>query len=136
MANGGWYGTPEEWSRIEAPLIDVDPKIDAFARSFRLTVTKNHKDWPERSIQWGGEPRCLIQIYLLNSEALKWNLWICCSIDKELKRYWRREFLIENQSICEFENQLLALLFDGRKRLIEWSEHPETLELATSLISP
>ncbi len=51
MANGGWYGTPEEWKRIERPLLDLDPAIAEFARKIGLTVSKNPKDEPERSLQ-------------------------------------------------------------------------------------
>ena len=53
MANGGWYGTKEEWQRIEKPLLEIDSIVDDFANELSLSVSKNHKDWPERSIEWG-----------------------------------------------------------------------------------
>jgi hypothetical protein len=31
MANRGWYGTEEEWSRIEAPLKALDSDLARFA---------------------------------------------------------------------------------------------------------
>ena len=52
MANEGWHGTQEEWGRIERPLLELDPVIDDFAKRARLAVTKNLKDWPERSLRW------------------------------------------------------------------------------------
>lgn len=66
MGNGGWYGTEEEWKRIESPLIEIDPIIDEFAREEGLRVTKNLKDWPERSLRWRDTRDtidCLLQIY-------------------------------------------------------------------------
>jgi hypothetical protein len=60
VGNGGWYGTNEEWNRIEAPLKLLDSELDRFARKHRLRVTKNLEDWPERSLVWGNDVRCLI----------------------------------------------------------------------------
>lgn len=59
MANGGWYDSKEEWQRIEAPLLEVDSIFEVFAAENGLAVSKNHKDWPERSIEWGQGVRCL-----------------------------------------------------------------------------
>ena len=54
MGYEGWSGTLEEWNRIEGPLLEIDPIIRDFAKKAGLTVTKNMKDWPERSMQWAG----------------------------------------------------------------------------------
>jgi hypothetical protein len=133
MANGGWYGTKEEWARIENPLITIDPVIEEFATSAGLTVTKNLKDWPERSMRWGSGISCLIQIYLADQEALTWNIWLCCMRDAQGKRFWRRDFLIEKKPIGAFQGELPKLLRVGHERLIDWSNHPEALEFATKL---
>ena len=50
MANGGWYGTKEEWERIERQLLEIDPIITGFAGDYGLNVTKNHEGCPERSM--------------------------------------------------------------------------------------
>ncbi len=52
MANGGWYGTKEEWARIEAPLLALDQMIEAFARSADLTVEKIIRTGQEE--RWNG----------------------------------------------------------------------------------
>jgi len=135
MANGGWYGTKEKWKRLEGPLVEIDPVIDEFAQKIGVPVTKNFKDLPGRSIEWGGEIRCLIQIYLANEKELTWNIWICCSHDRDGSRYWKREFLIENKPIEDFSDRLPDLFAEGRARLINWSRHPENLEFATKLRS-
>jgi hypothetical protein len=46
MANGGWYGTDEEWQRLEGPLLGIDPVLEQFALEHGVAVTKNHKDSP------------------------------------------------------------------------------------------
>jgi hypothetical protein len=133
VANGGWYGTKEEWAQIEKPLITLDPVIKEFAMRAGLTVTKNLKDWPERSMRWGSEISCLIQIYLADKDALTWNIWLCCTRDIQGERFWRREFLVEKRPIEVFQDRLPKLLWVGHERLIDWSNHPETLEFATKL---
>jgi hypothetical protein len=64
MANGSYWHTEAEWQRVEGPLLQLDPTLSEFAESFGLQVTKNHKDWPERSIVWGESIRLHIQVYL------------------------------------------------------------------------
>lgn len=71
MANGGWYGTKEEWQRIEKPLLEIDDEIDKFSDEFDLKLTRNHKDHPGRSLEWfGNDVQCLIQIYLVDEKEL------------------------------------------------------------------
>jgi hypothetical protein len=135
MANGGWYGTKEEWARIEAPLLALDQMIEAFARSADLTVEKNHKDWPGRAMEWGSEIRCLLQIYLADENSITWNIWLCCSRDAQGERFWRQEFLVEKKPLEAFRDELPALLNIGREQLIEWSNHPESLNFAPKLRS-
>ena len=60
MANGRWYGTIEEWNEVEAPLIGVDSIINTFSNEFNLSLTKNYKDYPSRSMVWvNNDIRCL-----------------------------------------------------------------------------
>ena len=112
MANGGWHGTEEEWERVEAPLIEIDNVISDFSEEFNLKLTKNLKDYPERSMLWmNNNIRCLIQIYAANLEGLTWNLWLCASEDrdkgylwwKSKERYWKKEFLVEKKLMSELK---------------------------------
>lgn len=135
MANGGWYGTEDEWAQLEAPLIKLDPIIDAFAVATGLTVSKNLKDWPERSMRWGSDISCLIQIYLADKATLTWNIWLCCSRDVQGERFLRKEFLVEKKPITAFQDELSTLLKVGHERLSDWCKHPETLVFATKLQS-
>jgi len=132
MANGGWYGTKEEWERIESPLLEVDSIINDFAKELGLTVTNNYKDWPERSIVWGKDVRCLIQLYLADEKSLTFNLWLCASQVRGTKRYWKQETPVKEKKVSEFKNDLAVLLKEGREMLISWSINSEQLELATN----
>jgi len=133
VANGGWYGTKEEWDRIERPLLEVDPIIEAFAKEYGLPIGRNHKDWPERSLVWGDEVRCLIQLYLADEKSLTFNLWLCVSEDRGSKRYWKHETPIKQMQVPDFKDSLAAQLKEGRRKLLEWSNNRDQLEFATTL---
>lgn len=133
MGNGGWYGTQEEWQRIEAPIKTLDPELERFANLHELSITRNHKDWPDRSIVWDTGTRCLIQLYLADAETLDINLWICASQDRGRDRYWKREFLCEGATIGDVTHQLPELLNVAKAKLDEWAADPRQLEFATKI---
>lgn len=133
MANGGWYGTPEQWQRLEAPLLAIDPLLAAFAIEHGVALSKNAKDSPERSLRWGDNPSFLIQLYLENEAAPSWNLWLCCSEDRGDSRYWRRDFAIRDEPIESFQDRLRTLLADSYNRLDTWGADPDQFEFATKL---
>jgi len=133
MANKGWYGTKEEWELLEKPLLDVDSIIEEFAKESTLAVSKNHKDWPERSIVWGKEVRCLIQLYLVDEKSFTFNLWLCAFEDLGNKRYWKHETPIKQKKVPEFRDDLASQLHAGRKKLLDWSNNKDQFEFATRL---
>ena len=63
----GFQDSELEWQRIEAPLLRVDPILDAFASAHGLGISKNYHNHPERSLTWGTDLRRLIQLYLADS---------------------------------------------------------------------
>jgi hypothetical protein len=131
MANGGYWTSPEEWRRVESPLLALDGMLSDFADEFGVHVTKNHKDWPERSIAWGSAIPKLIQLYLANEKELTFNLWLCASQNRGLKRYWKQQFLVKEQPLSEFRDALPSLLRMGRERLNVLTERD--LEFVTNL---
>ena len=133
MANGGWYGSQDEWQRIERPLCEVDPILEKFSIETGIALTKNHKDWAERSLTWGDGVRCLIQLYLVDEKDLKFNLWICASQDREGNRYWMHDTLIKDKPVEEFENNLSDELKAGHLQLMKWSQDPDQFEHTTVL---
>ena len=130
MANE-FNGTDEEWARWEAPLLKVEPILAAFAQSNGMYFSKNIKDWPERSLCWGSNIRRLIQLYLVEPKELTFNLWLCASQDRNLSRFWKKEFLIEKKPIEEFSEQLPALLAEAAAKLNSWDE--KQLEFVTKI---
>ena len=131
MANGGNWHNRAEWRRVEGPLQQLDPILAQFSKRLGLHVTKNQKDWPERTIVWGQGIQLLIQVYLANPEQLTFNMWLCASQDRDGKRYWKHETLIEGKPVAEFEGSFGSLLDEGRLKLESWSE--QQLEYATDV---
>lgn len=131
MANG-WYGTPDERQRIEAPLILLDPALERFAAKHSLSLTRNHKDVPERSIEWGSDVSCLIQLWVHGAESLGIHVWICASQDRARDRYWKQEFLCKDAPATDLALRISDLLQIAKSRLDEWSARPEQLEFATT----
>jgi hypothetical protein len=133
MSNGGWYGTQEEWSRLESPLTELDSAISAFAAEHPVTISKSYKDWPERSLKWGENPSCLMQLYLADADALTWHLWLCCSQDRERDQFWRQERIVDGEPVSSFAPHFSRLLKEGYLRLEAWKAAPEQLEFVTRI---
>ena len=133
MANGGWHGTPEEWQRLEGPLLAIDHLLEQFARTHGLELSKNAKDSPERSIRWGNNPSFLIQVYLENEAGPSWNLWLCCSEDRSDTRYWRKDFPVRDERVESFQERLPALLEESLNQLLAWGANSDELEFATKI---
>ncbi len=131
MANGGYWHTKADWQRAEAPLRRLDPVLDAFAGQHRLRITRNLKDWPERSIAWGDSIRLLIQVYLTDPQHLTFNVWLCASHDRGDQRYWKHEMPVRGLPVEAFENDFASLLREAKAKLESWSE--ADFEFATPL---
>ena len=127
----GFYGTDDEWRRMEAPLVVVDDVLIMFARAHQMQITKNYHEWPERSLTWGTRIRRLIQLYAAESDQPTFNLWLCASQDRGLSRFWKREFLFEKKPLAAFADRLPALLEEARNKVNSWEERD--LEFATKL---
>lgn len=133
MANGGWYGTDEQWVHLEAALRPIDPLIDRFAARNALLVTHNEGESVGRSMRWGSNPSALLQLYLSDLNRMTWNLWACCYEDRGSDRYWKTAFLVEGEEVVAFAQSLDALLERGLGELNHWCEHPELLRFATKV---
>ena len=87
-----------DFNQLEKPLLELDPIFEKFANKHSLIITKNQKDCPERSIVWGTNVRCLIQLYLSSETGGYFNLWLCASEDTANERFWKHETPIKAES--------------------------------------
>lgn len=134
MANGGWHGTEEEWIILESPLRSLDPVLEVFAGAHGIALTKNGRDWPERSLKWAvREIRCLIQIFAKDSKNPIFDFWICAFQDRGDSRYWKKELLKKEAKASAIESELPKLLSSSKEKLDDWCSRPEEFEFATKL---
>ena len=48
----GYYGSIEDWQRMEAPLLDIDDLLEKLAEERNLEVVRNYHNWPSRHLEW------------------------------------------------------------------------------------
>ena len=120
MPNGR-YGSNEEWDRLEAPLLEMDPALEEFAMRHGMSIGRNHHSWPERSLRWGSAPERLIQIYLADEKRSTWNIWLCASEDRAGRRFWKQEFLRREVPMREVCPVIEALLDEALEIVGSWS---------------
>jgi hypothetical protein len=134
MANGGWYGTQEEWERAERPLPSLDPVFKQFAETHGFRLSKNGKDWPERSLKKDMPLSSLLQVFRVDLDKDAWKVWAVCSQDRGAERYWKQQMVADNITGEELTARLNVLLDQGLERLTDWNAHPEELEFATRIV--
>jgi len=127
----GFFGSEQEWERIEAPLRSLDLALEDFAREHHMRIARSERNWPSRSLHWGAQVERIIQIYLENPHRLTWNVWVCASEDRRGKRYWKNSFLRHAVPITEIESALGELLLEGKQMADGWQS--QDLEFATNL---
>ena len=77
----GFYGSQNEWEELEAPLKKLDALLEAYALAEGMTLSKNHRNWPERSLRWGKDVVRLMQLYLDDEKTKTYSFWICAHQD-------------------------------------------------------
>ena len=108
---------------MEAPLLSIDDRLESFAQSHGLEVSRNYHNWPERSLKWNvSAVGKLIQIFLHEERDLTFTVWICASADRGKKRFWKQKRLREAVAIEEIAPDLQAILTEAKRTLDGWSE--------------
>lgn len=136
MANGGWYGTQREWDLAEQPLPALDPALEEFAAIHAFRISKNAKDWPERSLKKDMPLSSLLQIFRVDLEMDSWKVWAVCSEDRVRERFWKQAIIADGVTGDQLSASLVSLLERGLDRLLEWNECPQDFEFATKLGDP
>jgi hypothetical protein len=124
----GFHGSKGEWARLTAPLEVLDPALEAFAQEHGFELSRNARNWPERSVRWGTPVGRLIEIFLADEERLTWNLGICAYESKAEGQHWKRRAILKGVPIEEIAQNLPRLLRDAHALVTSWSS--EDLDLA------
>jgi hypothetical protein len=119
VANG-FYGTEDEWIRLENPLGKLDAEMQKFAKTHQLVLIKNEKGSPNRSFRWGENPQILIQVYLESDKSLTYTLWVCASDNRSRAEYWKHQRLLKASPIDVLAEELPDLLQRAYAMANEW----------------
>lgn len=136
MANGGWYGTQAEWDAAERPLSSLDPIFEEFAKANGFALSKNLKDWPERSLRANMPLASLLQVFRGSLDANAWKVWAVCSDDRGDRRYWQQAFIADGVTDNQLSAGLKTYLVEGLGRLTAWNAQPQDLVFATRIGLP
>src|SRR5712664_2446175 len=47
----GYYGSIEDWEKMEAPLLEIDALLAEFASREGMDLEKNYHNWPQRELR-------------------------------------------------------------------------------------
>ena len=127
-----FQGSKVELNKMKAPLLEIDEALKSFAKVHGMVVSKNYHDWPERSLEWSrNNIHRLIEIWLEDEKEMTFNFWICASLDKGGKRYWKNMYIRKNASFIDIRENLQELLKESIETLESWNE--TDLHFATAL---
>ncbi len=119
MANG-FHGEQKDWEQLEKPLKRLDSILEKFTSAHRLVLTKNERNWPDRTIQWGDHPKVIIQVFLESEKESTYTMWVSASDERSRSEYWKHKTLLKSAPIDVLEQQLQDLLKKAHTTAIEW----------------
>jgi len=120
----GFYGSDEEWKRMERPLLEVENDLQVFADKKGLKISKNYHNWPERSLTWSSRNiERLIQISVESDKHLTFTFWVCAYSDKQGKRFWKNKNIKKAVEFSKIKNKIQDLLEEGFTLAESWSEN-------------
>ncbi|MBI2340442.1 MAG: hypothetical protein HYU99_08785 [Deltaproteobacteria bacterium] len=118
----GFFGTQQEWEKLEAPLRQLDDLLATFVKKHDLFMTKNERHWPCRSIVWSDAIEKKIEIYASDKDSPLYSMWICAYQDRHGQRYWKKSVLKESVSFDEIYADISYSLDSAKKELDSWLE--------------
>ncbi len=111
----------EDWERIESPLRGLDAPLEGYAASNAMDLSKNFKNWPERSLRWcTDEVERHIQVVLGDEENLLFHVWLVASQSREDGLYLKRASVANGLPVDVLQAKLESLLDQSRDLLNEW----------------
>jgi hypothetical protein len=111
----------------------LDPIFEDFAGGNGFALSKNGKDWPERSLRADMPLASLIQVFRVDLNADAWKVWAVCSEDRFGEHFWKQALIADGVTGGLLSATLNSLLNEGLTRLVDWNARPEDLEFATKL---
>jgi hypothetical protein len=115
----GFQGSVDEWRRMEAPYILIDPILTAFATQHALELHKNYRD-ADRSLRWHDEVSRSIWIGSMEKYGATgtYHVSITAHDDRGSQRYVKHGIVADSVGIDDLDHTLER----ARRILASWSE--------------
>lgn len=115
----GFHGSVDEWARIEAPYIRIDPILAAFATQHALELQKNYRD-ADRSLRWNDGISRTIWIASMEKDGASgtYQVSIGAHHDRGPQRYVKHGIVVDGVGSDELDDTLER----ARRILACWSE--------------
>ena len=113
--------SPEERAKIEAPLIELDGHLEAFAAANKYSLARNERDGIGRALSRGTAPRVLIQIFVESFDGNpRYTVWASASDDRPSHLYWPHRTLGKMLNSADLISRAKALLQEATDLVTCW----------------
>ncbi len=119
----GFHGSREEWEQLEAPLLELDDRIWAFAEPRGLHCVRNYHNWPNRSVSWKrGDMERKVEISLVQGAPKTYDICVLAWRDVQRTRYAKKADVKRRVSFAELSARLERFLDEGIALANSWPE--------------
>jgi hypothetical protein len=114
----GFHGPIEEWAKLEAPYLRIDPILTAFAERHALELQKNYRG-ADRSFRWNDGLNRDISIASMDKYGARgtYRVSIGAYEDRGSERYWKHGIVADDVGI----DALGETLERARRIVLSWS---------------
>ena len=108
---------------MAAPLRELDDTLEEYAAAHGMTLLKDSRNQPARSLVWGRGIQRTIQI-TYDDETKTGHVWLCAWQDRgtvKRARCWKQEHLDDAEPLSTIKTQLPRLLEEARAVVEAWS---------------
>ena len=123
----GSYRTGREWRRLESPLLELDPALDAYATRHGFSITRSYHSWPQRALIWGDFIKRSVQISVANEHDLRLNISAVAWQDDGSRRHWRNQVIRSSALVSQLQDRFAAILDSAVQRANSWSHRDLSL---------
>lgn len=113
---------PEEFQKLEAPLLQLDTLLLEYAIQHKMRIRKNYRDVPERSLTWTEENQNWIMIRVSDIDNQTCDIGICAIKDINGVRYWKNEILLSNKPLHDIKSNFFSYLDRAINILQSWTK--------------
>jgi hypothetical protein len=117
----GVHGSERDWKRLESPLVELDPALDAYASRHGLTLSRNYHSWPQRALTWGDEITRSVHVYLANEADLTLTVWAVAWQDHDSGRHWKNQVIRDSVLASQLQDGLSAVLDRAVQIVNSWN---------------